>query len=93
MLQAILASSKADSAEAWTETAMVLCLDLRKAYDMLDRNFMQQVLRRYSFSTKFIRVIQALHAGTTARFLVNGKTSQGWVVNSGIRQGYLCSSF
>ncbi|KAE9296571.1 hypothetical protein PR003_g23727 [Phytophthora rubi] len=87
ILKTILARSKADPLEAWTEAAMVLCLDLRKAYDTLDRNFMQQVLRRYGFSTKFIRVVHALHAGTTARFLVNGRTSQDWVVNSGIRQG------
>lgn len=64
-----------------------LCIDFRKAYDTLDRHFLQMVLRACGFSEQIIRVIQLLHDGTTAQFLVNGMLSQQWPINSGICQG------
>lgn len=87
ILRSILDMSAEDATKAWTDCPAVLCLDLRKAYDTLDRTFLQRVLRAYGFSDQFLNVIRTLYEGTTAQFLVNGKLSTEWSVESGIRQG------
>ncbi|GMF38592.1 unnamed protein product [Phytophthora fragariaefolia] len=69
------------------QDATALLLDFRKAYDSLDREYMLEVLRRKGYPEKFIRAVDAMHDGTTVRFLANGYTSRSIAVTSGIRQG------
>lgn len=57
----------------------VLLLDFKKAYDTVARDFLFLVLRSFGFSLEFVRLIQKLHEGTTARFLVNGELSESQV--------------
>jgi endonuclease/exonuclease/phosphatase family metal-dependent hydrolase len=67
--------------------AQALLLDFAKAYDSLDRGFLLHVLRAKGFSELFCKTIEALHTGTTVRFIANGQTSDPIPVTSGIRQG------
>lgn len=83
ILRALLSTSFGDPTTPWEDSPGVLCLDLRKAYDTLSREFLQLVLRSYGFPSKILDVILALHEGTTAQFLVNGNLSQPWSVNCG----------
>ncbi|GMF66714.1 unnamed protein product [Phytophthora fragariaefolia] len=71
----------------WIDSPAILCLDLRKAYDTLCRNFMATALEEYGFPQEFLNMFHNLHNGTVASYLVNGEESTKWPVNSGIRQG------
>jgi hypothetical protein len=66
---------------------IILLLDFRKAYDTVARDFLFLVLRKFGFSEAFVRLIQRLHNGTTARFIVNRELSAWQKVVSVIRQG------
>ncbi|GMF54069.1 unnamed protein product [Phytophthora fragariaefolia] len=69
------------------QDATALLLDFRKAYDSLDMEYMLDVLRRKGYPEKFIRAVDAIHDGTTVRFLANGYTSRSIAVISDTRQG------
>ena len=63
-------------------------IDLRKAYDSVNRNALWSVLKRcYHLPTKLISIIQALHENSTAAVRAYGKTSQEFAVTTGVRQG------
>ena len=65
----------------------VLLIDIAKAYDTLDREFLFEILFRMGFPKQFINIIQFLHKKTTAQFIVNGFLSSKFPVERGIRQG------
>ena len=63
-------------------------IDLRKAYDSVNRNALWSVLKRcYHLPTKLISIIQALHENSTATVRAYGKTSQEFAVTTGVRRG------
>ncbi|DBA00127.1 TPA: hypothetical protein N0F65_000450, partial [Lagenidium giganteum] len=67
--------------------AIALLIDFVKAYDTLDRRFLFRTLEWLHCPRKFVRMIEALHQGTTARFQLNGQQAPRFVVTQGIRQG------
>jgi hypothetical protein len=70
--------------------ALPLCLafvDLRKAFDSVDRHTLWQVLRIYGLHPTLIRLIADLHTGTQAAVRLNGKTGPWFDVTRGVRQG------
>ncbi|OWZ18704.1 reverse transcriptase [Phytophthora megakarya] len=67
--------------------AIAVLLDFAKAYDSLFREFLYVAFTRHGYPSHFVRVIEALHTGTTVRFLINGKSSRQVMVTRGIRQG------
>jgi len=67
--------------------AQVVLLDFAKAYDSLNREFLFRVLRHRGFPPRFLNVVEAIHTGTTVRFMANGATSRKIPVTCGIRQG------
>ncbi|KAJ0401385.1 hypothetical protein ATCC90586_002558 [Pythium insidiosum] len=66
---------------------IVLLLDIYKAYDTLNRDFLWDTLRAFGFSANFVGMTQRLYHGTSARFEVDGQLSQPVPVVAGIRQG------
>lgn len=87
MVQALLKTAIDEPNLDWMESPAILCLDLRKAYNTLCRNFMAAALAQFGFPQQFLDVFNSLHNGTMGSYLVNGKESTKWAVNSGIRQG------
>lgn len=83
LLQALIEQAKARG----DSPAVILFLDLCKAYDSMDREFLWQVLEEYGCPKQFISMLQNLHDNTTAAFLVNGEVSSATSVKTGIRQG------
>ena len=69
------------------ESPSIILIDFRKAYDTVDRDFLQVMLEKYHFSASFRRLIETLHRNTTASFKVNDQTSHAIPVRTGIRQG------
>ncbi|KAE9336200.1 hypothetical protein PR003_g12635 [Phytophthora rubi] len=87
MMLAVLASAELQPEVSAAISRVILLLDFKKAYDTVARDFLFIALRRFGFSEEFVKMIQKLHNGTTARFLVNGELSEPQEVISGIRQG------
>jgi len=46
-----------------------------------------QVLKKFSCTEKFIRIIEALHAGMQANVAMSGFTSNDFAVTNGVKQG------
>ncbi|KAE9273288.1 hypothetical protein PR003_g29950, partial [Phytophthora rubi] len=87
MMLAVLATAAAKPEVAAAFSELILLLDFRKAYDTVARDFIFLTLIKFGFSPEFVAMIQRIHVGTTARFLVNGELSDPLQVKSGIRQG------
>jgi hypothetical protein len=75
-------------AEETNAGTVALLLDIKKAYDSLDREFLLECLTRCGLPQCFVRAIAAAHTDTTARFCVNGALSRPLEMTRGIRQGY-----
>ena len=63
-------------------------IDLRKAYDSVNRDALWTVLQRcYHLPEKILSIIRAMHDESTAAVRAYGKTSDEFAVTSGVRQG------
>jgi len=62
-------------------------VDIRKAFDTLDWNFLVAVLRKFGFNTLFCDWILAILRSARLSILVNGNVVGFFPCNSGVRQG------
>ena len=63
-------------------------IDLRKAYDSVNRNALWYILQHgYSIPEKLFKIIRALHSDTRASVRAYGKNSPEFTVHTGVRQG------
>ncbi|RHZ13501.1 hypothetical protein DYB37_009729 [Aphanomyces astaci] len=69
------------------ESAAIICLDIQKAYDSLERPHLECAMAAMGFPPPFTQLISRLHEHTTVRFVVNGSRSAALDQTSGIRQG------
>jgi hypothetical protein len=72
---------------SWKQQAFILKIDLAKAFDRLNWNFIVTALRRLGLSHHFINLVYACISTTTLSVLVNGEPSNHIKPNRGIRQG------
>ena len=69
------------------EAGVVFKIDFEKAYDHVDWGFLDHVLERKGFSSRWRSWIRGCLSSTTFVVLVNGN-AKGWVkVHKGLRQG------
>jgi endonuclease/exonuclease/phosphatase family metal-dependent hydrolase len=66
-------------------------VDLKKAYDKVDRDVLWRVLERRGFPPRFLRLIQGLLIGSTAKVRINGKLSEEFKLERGLKQGSVFS--
>ncbi|RHY23163.1 hypothetical protein DYB25_007221, partial [Aphanomyces astaci] len=69
------------------ESAAIICLDIQKAYDSLERPHLECTMAAMGFPPPFTQLISRLHEHTTVRFVVNGSRWAALHQTSGIRQG------
>ena len=69
----------------------VISLDQEKAFDRVDWHYMMQVLERMNFGPSFRAWVRLPYSNIFSRVLVNGYTSNAFVVTRGVRQGCLLS--
>ena len=66
----------------------LLLSDLQKAYDSVDRSYLQRVMVRMGFRTEgMLRWTQILFGGTSARVRINGFLSDSFPITSSLAQG------
>ena len=62
-------------------------VDLRKAYDSVDRKLLWQILLIYCFPPNICKLILAFHTHTNAQVSIQGKTTPPFEISHGLRQG------
>ena len=70
-----------------------LFLDLKGAFDSVDRTTLFSVLERKGVPLKCVNILRPLYAHTTGKVRVYGQISQSFDTSSGVRQGCLVSPF
>jgi hypothetical protein len=69
------------------ERGMVIKLDMENSFDQVKHAFMFSVLRKFGFSKEFVDWIQACIGSPWIAPLINGRPSQFFQANRGLRQG------
>ena len=71
---------------------MLKCfIDLKKAYDNVDRQLLWEILEVFGFPPKVIALIRAMHDGARATVFVNGKSGEPFITTNGLKQGSVLS--
>ncbi|XP_015941361.1 uncharacterized protein LOC107466866 [Arachis duranensis] len=66
---------------------LAIKLDMNKAYDRLEWNFLQRVMEELGFSNEWVRLVMSCVKSVTYRFKINGKLSSRITPQRGLRQG------
>ncbi|KAH9594680.1 hypothetical protein MS3_00000429 [Schistosoma haematobium] len=72
---------------------MVVFLDLKAAFDSVDREILWQCLSLKGVPQKYINLVKALYSNTTSGVRAYGKLSFDFSTSSGVRQGCPLSQF
>ena len=72
---------------------VVVFLDIRAAFDSVDRTALWQCLHRLGVPEKYISVLRAIYSQTSGRVRVYGKLSSSFGISSGVRKGCPISPF
>jgi hypothetical protein len=72
---------------------MVVFLDLKSAFDSVDRQVLWQCLSIKGVPSKFLSLLKALYSNSRGRVKVYGKLSPEFTTSSGVRQGCPLSPF
>ncbi|KAH1046406.1 hypothetical protein J1N35_037190 [Gossypium stocksii] len=66
---------------------MVVKLDMSKAYNKVEWNFLKEIMVRMNFSTKWIKVIMQCVTTVSYSVVINGHIGEKFLVIRGLRQG------
>ena len=69
----------------------VCFIDLRKAYDSVNRELLWQAMKTYGISGKIVRIVTSLYENTRAKVRVNGVLSECLLLKTGVKQGCVLS--
>ena len=72
-------------------TVFATFIDLKKAFDFIDRDMLLYKLLLNKIDGKIYESIKSIYANTTACVRINGKTSNWFSCKSGVKQGDNCS--
>ena len=73
--------------ERTQQPGVMLFLDFEKAFDRLDRPWIERCMQAVGFGPGLQRWVRLLHSGTTASVAMNGWHTQSFPVSSGVFQG------
>ena len=62
-------------------------IDLKKAFDSVDHDFLFKIMKKMGFSQLFINWIKILYNGIEITVLINGHLGNYFNINRGVRQG------
>ena len=69
------------------ETGALINIDLQRAFDSVDHQFLYKVLRKMGFSETFISWIKLFYKDIVSLVLVNGHQGDTFKIRRGVRQG------
>ena len=72
---------------------ILVFLDLKAAFDSVDRSALMSTLVQQGMPVKFVNIIRALYSQTSGRVKVYGELSKSFPTTSGVRQGCPLSPF
>jgi len=66
---------------------LLIFIDFRKAFDSLERNFLQRCLKSFNFDPNFIHWVMTFYKNIQSCIINNGITSHYFTFERGVRQG------
>lgn len=81
------------SSKQWGEKGMLIKLDMANAFDRVNRLFLCKVLLSFGFSQHFVQLIKACIESPWIAPLINGRPTNFFQAQRGIRQGCPLSPF
>ena len=69
------------------ESAFVLYIDMKKAFDWVHRELLELRLLEYEINGNMLRAISSLYDGVNAYINLNGYVSEKFEINVGVKQG------
>ena len=76
-----------DYIDRTNETGILVSLDQEKAFDRVNRTFLQNLLVRFGFGSSFCRWVNTLYKGANMRVIVNEWLTEPIALSRGVRQG------
>jgi hypothetical protein len=73
--------------KSWTYDAFILKIDLAKAFDRLEWNFISEALTRLHLNANFINLIHTCISTSSLAVLVNDEPTEYFQPRRGLRQG------
>ena len=75
----------------WQTPLYTVFVDFQKAFDSVDRDVIWRLMYHYGFPPKFVTIIQQLYEHATCQVIHDGKLTEPFTVQTGVRQGCLLS--
>ena len=75
----------------WQTPLYSVFVDFQKAFDSVDRDVIWRLMHHYGFPPKFITIIQQLYENASCQVIHDGKLTEPFSVQTGVRQGCLLS--
>ena len=75
----------------WQSPLYSVFVDFQKAFDSINRETIWKLMQHYGFPLKFITIIQQLYENATCQVIHEGKLTEPFYVQTGVRQGCLLS--
>ena len=72
---------------------LLIFIDFQKAFDSLERNFLQRCLESFNFGPDFIRWVMTFYKNIQSCVINNGILSDYFTIERGVRQGDPLSSY
>ena len=69
------------------EKGMMIFIDLEKAFDSIEHNFLMQALKKFNFGDGFLNWIEVIYRNISSCIINNGITSTYFPLTRGVRQG------
>lgn len=67
--------------------SVILALDFKKAFDLVEFNYIMQLLHHMNFGDTFLLAMKAIYSKQTARIRINNTNLRRIPINRGTRQG------
>ena len=75
----------------WQTPLHAVFVDFQKAFESVDRDVTWRLMHHYGFSPKFINIIQQMYEDATCQLIHDGKLTEPFSVQTGVRQRCLLS--
>ena len=75
----------------WQTPLYIVFVDFKKAFDSVDREVIWRLMHHYGFPPKYITLIKELYEDATCQVIHDGKLTERFSVQTGVRQGCLLS--